>query len=133
LPDFVALKPLTGKISHNPVLIAEHRSIDRSLVQIQMQRMSKFESIEIIDKGLARCDGITVEMEVKMRMADYSQGLPPYAHLLAKTASLRAVIDNRTAANMADLEAAVRDGADTQLETNVSSYRLAVTAPRETN
>ena len=33
-------------------LILEHRSIDRALVQIQMQRMSKLELMEIVDKWI---------------------------------------------------------------------------------
>src|SRR5580698_10483687 len=118
---------LVGVADSIDQLIAEHRSIDRSLVQIQMQRMSKFELIEIIDKGLARCDGVTIHMDVKMRIADYSQGLPSYTHLLAKTAALCAVHGDRMAVTMDDLDAAVKEAADTQLETNLSSYRLAVT------
>jgi Cdc6-like AAA superfamily ATPase len=124
---------LVGVADSIDQLIAEHRSIDRSLVQIQMQRMSKFELIEIIDKGLARCDGVTIHMDVKMRIADYSQGLPSYTHLLAKTAALCAVHGDRMAVTMDDLDAAVKEAADTQLETNLSSYRLAVTAPRGIN
>lgn len=114
-------------------LIMEHKSIDRALVQIQMQRMSKHELIEIIDKALALCDGVTVQMGVKMRIADYSQGLPSYTHLLAKMAALAAVSNDRLEVTMSDLDIAVKDAADTRLETNLSSYRLAVTAPRGIN
>jgi hypothetical protein len=114
-------------------LIAEHRSIERALIQIQMQRMSKFELMEIVDKGIARCPELKIMTEVKMRIADYSQGLPSYTHLLAKEVALQAVKDDRLEATMDDLHLAVKEAADAQLETNLSSYRMAVTAPRGKN
>jgi len=114
-------------------LISEHRSIDRALIQIQMQRMSKQELIEIIDKGIARCPELTINDEVKMRIADYSQGLPSYTHLLAKEVALQAVKLDRLYATMDDLHLAVKEAADAQLETNLSSYRTAVSAPRGKN
>jgi hypothetical protein len=124
---------LVGVADSIDQLIAEHPSIDRALIQIQMQRMSKGELIEIVDKGIARCEGLSVEMDVKMRIADYSQGLPSYTHLLAKMAALEAVRSDRVYVSMDDLEVAVKEAADTQLETNLSSYRTAVTAPRGIN
>jgi AAA domain len=124
---------LVGVADSIQELIAEHRSIDRSLIQVEMQRMSKSELIEIIDKGLARCQGLTISPEVQMRIADYSQGLPSYTHLLAREACLQAVQADRFDVTMPDLDMAVKEAADTQLETNLSSYRLAVTAPRGKN
>ena len=69
----------------------------------------------------------------KMRIADYSQGLPSYTHLLAREACLQAVQTDRLNVTRDDLGLAVKEAADTQLETNLSSYRLAVTAPRGKN
>ncbi|HTC91638.1 MAG TPA: ATP-binding protein [Bryobacteraceae bacterium] len=124
---------LVGVADSIQELIAEHRSIDRSLIQVEMQRMSKAELIEIIDKGLARCQELAISPEVKMRIGDYSQGLPSYTHLLAREACLQAVQTDRLSVTMDDLGLAVKEAADTQLETNLSSYRLSVTAPRGKN
>ena len=124
---------LVGVADSIDELIAQHRSIDRALIQIQMQRMSKIELMEIIDKGIAMCPDISIDIEVKMRIADYSQGLPSYTHLLAKEVSLQAISKGRLSANMEDLKVAVKEAADSQLETNLSSYRIAVTAPRGIN
>jgi len=41
-------------------LIAEHRSIERAIRQIPMPRMSKTELLEIVDKGLAQCEGLAI-------------------------------------------------------------------------
>jgi Cdc6-like AAA superfamily ATPase len=57
---------LVGVADSIDQLISEHRSIDRALVQIQMQRMSKAELVEIIDKCIARCSDLSVDIEVKM-------------------------------------------------------------------
>src|SRR5829696_8252667 len=62
-------------------LIAEHRSIERALVQIRMPRMSKDELFEIIDKGLEDV-GMTTDVEARQQIADLSQGLPHFTHLL---------------------------------------------------
>lgn len=114
-------------------LIAEHRSIERAIVQVPMKRMSKSELLEIIDKGLSKCEGLTIESSARERIADYSQGLPFYTHLLARESALQAIRSDRTNLNMQDLEYAVREAVDSQLETNLTAYNTAVSAPRGKN
>lgn len=114
-------------------LIAEHRSIERALKQVEMHRMFKEELLEIIDKGLSQCAGFTIESTARERIADYSQGLPTYTHLLAREAALQAVRSNRTNIQMVDLEFAIKESVDSQLETNLSEYNNAVTSPRGKN
>lgn len=114
-------------------LIAEHESIQRALVQVPMQRMSKVELLEIIDKGLSKCDGLTIDAYVRERIADYSHGLPFYTHLLAREAALNTVEDDRTYIVIEDLEYAVQQAVDSQLESMLSTYNRAVAAPRGTN
>ena len=114
-------------------LIEEHESIQRALVQVPMQRMSKAELMEIVDKGLRKCEGITVEATVKERIADYSHGLPFYTHLLMREAALHAVMNGITHIGKDDLEYAIREAVDSQLETMLTSYNKAVAAPRGTN
>jgi Cdc6-like AAA superfamily ATPase len=77
-------------------LIAEHLSIERAIVQVPIKRMAKYELLEIVDKGLSKCEGMTISGNARDRMADYSQGLPYYTHLLARESALYAVSDDRT-------------------------------------
>ena len=113
-------------------LIREHRSIDRAIVQVPMPRMSKNELLEIVDKGMTKC-GLTVEGSVRERLADYSQGLPSYTHLLAREAALAAVRSDKTNITMDDLHMAIREAVDSQLGTSLTAYNTAISAPRGKN
>jgi hypothetical protein len=111
-------------------LIAEHRSIERAIKQVPMPRMSKPELLEIINKGLTHCEGIAIESSARERIADYSQGLPSYTHLLCREAALQSVRSHRTYVMMQDLEHAVKEAVNSQLETTLSEYNNAVSSPR---
>jgi hypothetical protein len=95
--------------------------------------MSKVELLEIIDKGLSKCEGVTIDPYVRERIADYSHGLPFYTHLLAREAALNAVTSDRMHLVIVDLEYAVQQAVDSHLESLLSSYNKAVAAPRGTN
>jgi hypothetical protein len=114
-------------------LIAEHRSIERAIVQVPMKRMAKYELLEIVDKGLSKCEGMSIDGNARDRIADYSQGLPYYTHLLARESALHAVSDDRTEIKMRDLEGAVKESVDGKLETSLTAYNNAVDAPRGKN
>jgi DNA polymerase III delta prime subunit len=77
-------------------LISEHQSIERALAQIKMPRMSEEEIKEIITTGATRL-GMSIDGDSLSRIAQLSQGLPHYAHLLGLYAS-------RTALAMLSLE-----------------------------
>jgi histone H3/H4 len=121
---------LVGVADSLDELIGKHPSIERPLKQVHMQIMSKPELLEIIDNGLAKCEGLTVEQKAKERIADYSQGLPHYTHLLAREAALNAVKNHRTHITMEDLNAAIKEATEHQGGTNLTLYHQAVTAPR---
>jgi hypothetical protein len=114
-------------------LIGEHLSIERAIRQVPMPRMSKGELLEIVDKGLLKCEGLEIETAAKERIADYSQGLPSYTHLLAREAALHTVRAGRLLITMQDLDAAIKEAVNSQLETNLTAYNAAVTAPRGKN
>lgn len=114
-------------------LFGEHRSIERAIAQVPMRRMVKGELLEIIDKGLAQCEGITIDATAKERITDYSQGLPYYTHLLARESGFQAVRSDRTHIEMCDLNEAIKEAVDTKLETNLTEYNKAVSAPRGKN
>lgn len=61
-----------------------------------MQRMSKAELLEIVDKGPSKIEGLTIDAAPRAKMADLSQGLPFYTHMLAREFALNAVVDERT-------------------------------------
>jgi Cdc6-like AAA superfamily ATPase len=122
---------LVGVADSVDQLIADHASIDRALIQVRMPRMSKKELLEVIDKGLASCE-IQVEKEVRERLADYSQGLPSYTHLLAREAALAAVKVGRIKINEVDLRTAVKEAVDNQLGMHLTAYTNAVSVPRGT-
>ena len=111
-------------------LIGEHPSVERPLKQIHMQRMSKAELLEIVDKGLGNIDGLSIGSAPRARMADLAQGLPFYTHMLARESALNAVRNERTNITMADLEVGIREAVTTHGETNLTTYNDAVTAPR---
>jgi len=111
-------------------LIEEHESILRCLVQIPMPRMSKSELLEIIDKGLQRAE-MTAIPSVRERIANLSQGLPHYTHLLAKHCALEAIDNDRTEAAVADLEKAIKEAVENQSQTMASAYQKATHSPRK--
>lgn len=75
-------------------IIAEHRSIERALDQIQMPRMRREEVFELLRKGAQRLF-MSFTQQAQLRIALLSQGLPNYAHLLALHA-VRTAIDAGT-------------------------------------
>jgi hypothetical protein len=127
IPTTLIMVGVGDSIDH---LIAEHRSIERAIVEVPMRRMAKYELLEIIDKGITKIGGISISREARERIADYSQGLPYYTHLLAREAALAAIDANRTMITMTDLEAGVREAVDGKLETSLTAYNMAVDAPR---
>lgn len=111
-------------------LIGEHQSIERAIKQVPMPRMSKAELLQIVDNGLSKCPGLSIVSELRERLADFAQGLPFYTHMLSREVALHAVNADRTLLAMDDLDGAIREAVDGQLETNLTLYNKAVTAPR---
>jgi Cdc6-like AAA superfamily ATPase len=86
-------------------LILEHKSIERALIQVRMPRMLETESMEIVEKGLAKLKmGIT--QDALKKIARLSQGLPHYTHLLGLYAATCAITnDSNEITNMHVLSA----------------------------
>jgi Cdc6-like AAA superfamily ATPase len=121
---------LVGVAESVDQLIGKHPSIERNIKQVVLQSMSKAELLEIVNKGLSKCPGITIDDQVRDRIADYSQGLPSTTHLLARESAINAVRLGRTNIAMEDLDAAIREATENQGGTNLTLYNKAVTAPR---
>jgi Cdc6-like AAA superfamily ATPase len=114
-------------------LLGEHPSIERNIIQVHMKRMAKSELLEIIEKGLTKLEDLTIDNDAKERIADYSQGLPYYTHLLARESALHAVTNGGMHVSIANLEEAIKEAVDNQLESHLSAYNKAVYAPRGKN
>lgn len=112
-------------------LIAEHASIERSLVQIQMPRMSTNESYELLDKRLSLLN-MTIQDVVKKNIAFLSQGLPSYTHLLALHASQRTIIRNSDCIESSDLKVAIKMAVEKAYQSILNAYHLATSSSRET-
>lgn len=71
-------------------IVAEHNSIQRALIQVQMPRMTVDELREIVIQGMKTAD-LQVSEEFVRRVVDLSQGLPHYTHLLSQYGGVSAV------------------------------------------
>jgi len=110
-------------------LIAEHESIERALIQIQMPRMSPSELMEIIDNGLKQLK-MSIELEAKRRISNLSHGLPHYTHLLALYAAQAAVDRDSLEINQADIVTALNEAIENAQQSIRKSYIEATSSPR---
>jgi Cdc6-like AAA superfamily ATPase len=106
-------------------LIGEHASIERSIAQVKLPLMTVEELREIIEKGLAVAE-MSMDEEVKGRIATFSQGFPHYTHLLAKNACIEASEDGRLAVDLDDLLRAVERALSETSASIQDTYRKAV-------
>jgi Cdc6-like AAA superfamily ATPase len=102
-------------------LIEEHASIDRSLVQVLVPRMTPNELKQIIHNGLGVVD-MTIDPVALERIARLSQGLPNYTHLLGLTSAVEAVKNGRKNIEMADVTAGTHRALDTVQESIRNAY-----------
>jgi hypothetical protein len=76
-------------------LVAEHLSISRALVQIQMPRMNMDELREIVTSRLKRTP-MKISDNALWRVAFLSSGLPFYSHALGQSAAIAAIEKKQT-------------------------------------
>jgi Cdc6-like AAA superfamily ATPase len=115
---------LVGVADDVEELIAEHQSIERALVQIQMPRMSHAELCEIVTGGIERAR-LTISGEAVETIARLAQGLPHYAHLLGQIAARIALEDLRTNVRPGDVNDAVAEAIERTQQTVRETYRRA--------
>lgn len=111
-------------------LVGDHRSIERALNQIQMPRMSPAELTEILDKGF---EGLNMEVEpgAKSRIAQLSEGLPFYTHLLGLHACQRAVANDDMTVRNAHVDDAVALAVQKAQHSIRSDYQRATRSTRQ--
>lgn len=64
-------------------IVAEHRSVERNLLQLPMPRLSAAELEEILESGF-KTAGLTWSENVSRDIARVSRGLPHYVHLMGR-------------------------------------------------
>jgi Cdc6-like AAA superfamily ATPase len=122
-------------------LISSHQSVERAIVQIQMPRMSIDELKGIIINGMKEL-AISIEKKsLQMSMEDavinhitmLSQGLPHYTHLLAITATRKALDKNSLNITLEHLKEAMNETIDNAHNSIKEAYQKSVTSPRKDN
>jgi Holliday junction resolvasome RuvABC ATP-dependent DNA helicase subunit len=113
-------------------LIAEHASIERALVQVRMPRMSRQESLEILDKGLKELE-MSMDVDVKNRIAQLSLGLPHYTHSLGLHSCQEAINEGRANVTASDMDFAIKTAVDKTQQSIRDAYHRATTSPRKDN
>lgn len=101
-------------------LIEGHRSIERSLVQVTMPRMSSDETAQVVLKGAERLQ-MTITKEGLAEIVRLSQGLPYVTHMLSLY-SARASLEGQSLAISSD---AVQTGIKKSLEQWQESIKTA--------
>lgn len=112
-------------------LIAEHRSIQRALVQVPMPRMSRRELMEILTNGWKKT-GMVSQDGVDDWIALLSQGLPHYTHALGLYSAFRAIEAERTNVTAQDVFDATRTTVE-KSHTVLTDYNKATSSPQKRN
>lgn len=110
-------------------LIAEHQSVERALVQVNMPRMTSAELKEIIAKGTANLK-MEIDRGAQLQIVKLSQGLPHYTHLLSFHAAQIALKDGRNKITDEDVTVAISQAVEMGQQTNEDKYFKAVNSPR---
>jgi Cdc6-like AAA superfamily ATPase len=110
-------------------LISEHASTERALVQIQMPRMPRAELFEIIDKGLNKVS-MTIDQDAREKIAQLSEGLPHYTHLLSLHAAQEAIDKGRDNIQPDDVRRALDIALEHAQQSIVRGYHTATSSPR---
>jgi Cdc6-like AAA superfamily ATPase len=121
---------LVGVANSVEELIAEHLSIERALIQIQMPRMSPDELTEILRKGLELLS-MNMDREVMQSIVFLSQGLPNYVHLLALYASQSAIRENSSSINTNHLNKAIKQACENAQYSIISTYSTSIFSSRQ--
>ena len=111
-------------------LIKEHASIDRSLVQILMPRMTSAELHEILNKAMATI-GTNMTDEARNLIVLLSQGLPHYTHVLGKASTMQAINARRWDIALDDVKASISSAIENTQQSIQNAYQKATSSPRK--
>lgn len=120
---------LVGVAEDASGLVHAHPSIERSLVGIQVPRMSESELIEASTRMFGAA-GLTADDAVVERIATLAQGLPHVVHLLGLAAARAAVAAGGTHLTVAHLDEAVAVALRRATDGVRGSYEQAIVRAR---
>lgn len=120
---------LVGVADDVQTLITPHPSLEPSLVQIHVPRMTREELIETFGRAL-RLIGMTADSAVVERIATLSQGLPHYTHLLGQGAARAALLQDLTHMTVAHLDASVMVALRHASESVCQAYEQSIVRAR---
>jgi Cdc6-like AAA superfamily ATPase len=110
-------------------LMAEHRSIERALVQIHMPRMSNEELKEIVLNGLKKLE-MKIDQLPLSRISTLSHGLPHYTHLLTLHAAQAAIDRDSMEITQGDISSAINLSITQAQQSIIHSYQVATSSAR---
>lgn len=113
-------------------LMEAHRSIGRSLAEIQVDPLSQDELVEIVTAGLGEA-GMTWASSVPHDIARLCHGYPNYAHLIGRSAGRAALNENRDRVEVEDVQSAIDDALRNSLQSLRTDYERAVASPQPVN
>jgi hypothetical protein len=122
---------LVGTANSIEQLLPEYHSIERTLVQVPVPRMSMWELIQITCTGL-EAGTMTAEDSVTERIAGLSHGFPHFAHCLGLYSAFNAIESGRTNVMNDDVLEATKTAVQ-KSHSLYSDYRKATISPRTQN
>jgi len=121
---------LVGVADSVDSLIKEHASVERALVQIRMPRMSPPELHDILVKGYSKAS-MSIAEPARNKIADLSQGLPHYTHLLGLYAGQRAANMGVSEVRMEHVRTAIDQSLSKAQQSIIGAYHRATASPQE--
>jgi Cdc6-like AAA superfamily ATPase len=121
---------LVGVAKNITDLIENHASVSRSLAEIPMPPMLRWEIKRIIDTGLKKLK-MTMYPDGVETIATLAQGYAHYAHLLGKESALAAIRDRRLEINGGDIDMAIDKALADNSYNVVDEYAKATQAQRK--
>jgi hypothetical protein len=106
-------------------IIAEHQSVSRALIQVQMPRMLPEEIRQIMITSLERL-GMDIEPETLNKIVLLSKGLPHYTHLVGLYATKAALGSESLTIMNAHLTAAIQSGIKDAQHSIITNYNKAI-------
>jgi len=113
-------------------LITEHESVERSLIQVPMRRMSSREAEEILTKS-TELTRVSFQDDARKFIVTLAQGLPHYTHLLGLHAVRAAVDDHSWIINESHVEKALTEAIGASQQSLQRAYHSATSSPRKDN
>lgn len=126
IPSTVILVGVADSVDE---LIAEHRSVERALVQVRMPRMSREELNELMQKALLKAK-MTITEDARNVIVQLSRGLPHYTHSLGLHSATKAIERDSEEVTLADVYAATREACE---KANLNSQSFLSTYHKATN